>query len=197
MSSDATRLIKKLNERINFVQILKYFDIEFAELSDRFRIICPFHDDHHPSLIIYTDHKKHDYDTFWCPVCNLTGDPFEFIRLMRKQKLGLKLSDKIDFQESFELLKKLANYKETKGDSKEDFYEKLEKKEEPEKEKDAGKTYLHICGMAVRDAVKQKRVTFDFANRIFKKMDQMMEGELDTKKAKVFYDRVVKKLKSN
>lgn len=40
----------------------------------RYRIRCPFHDDKHPSLIVYPPGKG-----WWCPVCHKGGDPVAFV----------------------------------------------------------------------------------------------------------------------
>lgn len=180
-------LIRSLNKKVRLTKVLDHFNIEYEESDARFRILCPFHDDHIPSLIIYTDNEDR-CDTFWCPPCNRTGDSFEFIRLMTKLKQGLDLDDKTDFQQSLELLKRLANYTETKLDFKERILEKFSKKEEKEI-RDAQKIYFYMCGIETRDALVDGIITERQADNIFKKMDERIDDK-DTEKAKMFYDKV-------
>lgn len=55
--------------------------------------LCPFHDDHNPSMRVYADRQ-----TFRCWVCNTGGDCFTF--LMEEAKIG--------FREALEMLAKRA-----------------------------------------------------------------------------------------
>lgn len=62
--------------------VLDYYGVEYHNNgTDRFKCLCPFHDDHSPSLIIYTS-SDHTNESFCCYVDNAAGDPFHFIRLM-------------------------------------------------------------------------------------------------------------------
>ena len=56
--------------------------------------LCPFHDDHNPSMHVYPDRQ-----TFRCWVCNTGGDCFTFV--MEESKVG--------FREALEMLAKRAN----------------------------------------------------------------------------------------
>ena len=56
--------------------------------------LCPFHDDHNPSMHVYPDRQ-----TFRCWVCNTGGDCFTFV--MEEAKVG--------FREALELLARRAN----------------------------------------------------------------------------------------
>jgi hypothetical protein len=42
--------------------------------SGRYRLRCPFHNDHNPSLIVYPPGKG-----WWCPVCGKGGDAVAFV----------------------------------------------------------------------------------------------------------------------
>ena len=58
--------------------------------------LCPFHDDHNPSMRVYSDRQ-----TYRCWVCNAGGDCFTFVQ--EREKIG--------FREALELLAKRANIK--------------------------------------------------------------------------------------
>ena len=45
--------------------------------------LCPFHDDHNPSMHVYTDRQS-----FRCWVCEAGGDCFSFV--MRRDKVGFR-----------------------------------------------------------------------------------------------------------
>lgn len=60
--------------------ILMYYGMDFDDESDRYRILCPFHNDHTPSLQIFTDNES-GQDSWWCPVCNESGDCFRFLQM--------------------------------------------------------------------------------------------------------------------
>lgn len=58
--------------------------------------LCPFHDDHSPSMRVYADRQS-----YRCWVCNAGGDCFEFV----------KEREKVGFREALEILAKRANIK--------------------------------------------------------------------------------------
>lgn len=58
--------------------------------------LCPFHDDHNPSMRVYADRQ-----TYRCWVCHAGGDCFEFVQ--QREKIG--------FREALELLAKRAHIK--------------------------------------------------------------------------------------
>lgn len=58
--------------------------------------LCPFHDDHNPSMRVYADRQS-----YRCWVCNAGGDCFTFV--MEREKIG--------FREALEILAKRANIK--------------------------------------------------------------------------------------
>ncbi len=51
--------------------------------------LCPFHEDHNPSMHVYTDRQS-----FRCWVCDAGGDCFSFVMLR----------DRVEFREALELL---------------------------------------------------------------------------------------------
>lgn len=58
--------------------------------------LCPFHDDHNPSMRVYADRQS-----YRCWVCNAGGDCFTFVQ--EREKVG--------FREALEILAKRANIK--------------------------------------------------------------------------------------
>jgi DNA primase len=62
------------------ISVLEYYSIDYQESGDgRYKAICPFHTDHHPSLEIYTDNDS-GQDSWCCYPCDLNGDCFRFIQ---------------------------------------------------------------------------------------------------------------------
>lgn len=71
-----------ISHTTSMIDVLDYYDISFDHLStDRYKCLCPFHDDHNPSLVIYVK-PDHVEESFYCYACNAGGDPFHFIREM-------------------------------------------------------------------------------------------------------------------
>jgi len=75
--------IRAVNSQLNMPAVLDYFAVEYdnSHGNGRFKVKCPFHDDRHPSLQIFTDNES-GQDSWWCPVCNDNGDCFRFIQSM-------------------------------------------------------------------------------------------------------------------
>lgn len=61
--------ILRLKERIRIEDVLSHLGISLTKKGRRLYCLCPFHDDHHPSLSI--DTEKNFY---YCPVCHEHGD---------------------------------------------------------------------------------------------------------------------------
>jgi len=73
-------VIRSLNGRLKMIPILEYYEIDYQESGDgRYKAVCPFHTDHHPSLEIYTDNDS-GQDSWCCYPCDLNGDCFKFIQ---------------------------------------------------------------------------------------------------------------------
>lgn len=180
--------IAQLNKKVPLTKVLDHFDISYDALDDRFRIACPFHEDDHPSLIIYTDNDD-GRDSFWCPPCDQAGDAFLFIRLMIKKKHDLSTDSKADFAESLEVLRALSGVGTRILNLKQTIIEKLNSEEEPLKLKNTEKKFFYMCGVIVRDAVEQKKLTREEAEKIFRIIDGRLEkNELD--KAEETYQKV-------
>lgn len=61
-------------------KILYYYGYVPDVSSNEYKIVCPFHEDVNPSMII--DLEK---GTFFCFGCNASGDAFRFVELMNKK----------------------------------------------------------------------------------------------------------------
>lgn len=74
--------IRALNSQLNMPAVLNYYGMDYDDNHhDRFKVVCPFHNDSRPSLNIYTDNES-GQDSWWCPVCTDNGDCFRFIQMM-------------------------------------------------------------------------------------------------------------------
>jgi DNA primase len=70
MTSQATRLAR----------VLVYYGFQVNPFCDKQKILCPFHGDENPSLLV-----DFTTGTWFCFGCNLSGDAFHFVELMEKQ----------------------------------------------------------------------------------------------------------------
>jgi len=74
--------LREISSNTSMLDVLDFYDIEYHNAGpDRYKCLCPFHNDHNPSLVIYTT-KDHKSESFCCYVDNKAGDSFLFIRLM-------------------------------------------------------------------------------------------------------------------
>lgn len=179
--------IALLNKKVCLTKVFDYFNVSYEAIDDRFRITCPFHDDSHPSLIVYTDNDD-GRDSFWCPPCDQAGDTFLFIRLMIKKKRDLSVNSKADFAESLGILRELSGVETRKLNLKETIREKLNEEEIP-KFKNTEKKFFYMCGVTVRDAVEQKKLTEKEAEKVFRIIDDRIEKD-ELSKAEEMYLKV-------
>lgn len=76
--------LKEISHSTSLLEVLEYYGIEYVNSgTDRYKCVCPFHNDHNPSMVIYTNENNKD-ESFCCYVDNIAGDPFHFIRTMEK-----------------------------------------------------------------------------------------------------------------
>lgn len=64
-------------------KVLDYYGL-FEDQSS-YKIICPFHDDINPSMVVNLEENN-----FYCFGCNVSGDAFKFTRLINKEKDDLQ-----------------------------------------------------------------------------------------------------------
>lgn len=74
--------LNHLSHTTSILDVLDHYGITYTESSmERFKALCPFHNDHDPSLILYV-HQNHIDESYYCYACNAGGDIFQFIRDM-------------------------------------------------------------------------------------------------------------------
>ena len=81
--------IAKLKAKLDFRLLVQ---IETGLLTKRSKTLCPYHDDHSPSLHVYED-------GFFCFVCGASGDHFDWLEQVR----GLNFKDALNYLERFSL----------------------------------------------------------------------------------------------
>lgn len=78
------RYIRNLNSKLRILDILDFYDIEYEDNGNgRYVSLCPFHDDHSPSLYSFTENDS-GQDSWCCWVCDDNGDCFRFIQFMEE-----------------------------------------------------------------------------------------------------------------
>lgn len=74
--------LRQVSHSTSMLDVLDYYNIDYHNAgASRFKCVCPFHDDHTPSLIVYTS-NDHSDESYCCYVDNNAGDAFHFIRNM-------------------------------------------------------------------------------------------------------------------
>lgn len=74
--------LNDLSHNTSMLEVLEFYELDYINTApNRYKILCPFHNDHDPSLVIYV-HENHRQESFYCYACNIGGDPFFFIRQM-------------------------------------------------------------------------------------------------------------------
>ena len=74
--------LNEISHTTSMLEVLEYYGIDYYSTGpDRCRAVCPFHNDHSPSLVVYTSPDHRD-ESFCCYVDNTAGDVFQFIREM-------------------------------------------------------------------------------------------------------------------
>lgn len=68
--------LSEIKSRLQIIQVVKHYGLK-PNRHDM--LVCPFHDDHNPSLKLYTS-----TNTFHCFGCGKSGDQVEFIQLKEK-----------------------------------------------------------------------------------------------------------------
>lgn len=92
-------------------------NIEVFNRSGRLFIVCPFHDDHDPSLIIRTDGK---WETWYCFGCKKSGTIIDFFSLYEGVTVGeaiAKLGSGIDI--NFDLSSIVKDFSEEEDEDEE------------------------------------------------------------------------------
>ena len=94
MSSGLSSEFKELvRSQTNIVDLVGE-SVALISAGSEFKCICPFHDDHNPSMVVYPDRQS-----FRCWTCNTGGDCFSWIQL----------SDGLEFFDALKYLAERAN----------------------------------------------------------------------------------------
>lgn len=117
---------------------------------DTWKILCPFHDDHDPSLVVYTNS-----DTFYCFVCKTSGTA-EYLHCKLN---GIPWSEyKQEHKGELDLVKKTTNYKtQVNLLASQIFFERLRKEPCQDVFKDMK---VFDEDMAVRETVMEEDMRF-------------------------------------
>jgi DNA primase len=77
-------VLSEISHSTSMLEVLDHYGINYHPAGpSRYKAICPFHNDHDPSLVIYT-HEDNRNESFNCFVDNIGGDVFRFIQLMEQ-----------------------------------------------------------------------------------------------------------------
>jgi DNA primase len=68
-------LVKEIKQRADIVDVISYYLSSVQKKGKGYVAVCPFHDDHDPSMQISKDKQ-----TFHCFVCQTGGDVFTFVQ---------------------------------------------------------------------------------------------------------------------
>ena len=90
-------LVKEIKQRADIVDVISYYLTSVQKKGKGYVAICPFHDDHDPSMQISKDRQ-----TFHCFVCQSGGDVFTFVQKYDKcsfEEAVRKVCDIIGFDD--------------------------------------------------------------------------------------------------
>ena len=102
--------LEEVREKADIVDIISRY-IQVNKAGSSFKAVCPFHDDHNPSLHINPQKK-----VFRCYVCNTGGSVFDFVNFYEKLDSFPKAVEKVADLIGYELKTKPSSYLERKVD---------------------------------------------------------------------------------
>ena len=102
--------LEDIREKANIVDIISRY-IQVQHIGSSYKAICPFHDDHHPSLTINPTKK-----IFRCYACNTGGSVFDFVNYYEKLDSFPKSVEKVADLIGYEMKVKPSTYYEKKVD---------------------------------------------------------------------------------
>lgn len=82
-----------VRQRTNIVELISE-SVQLVPAGRDFKCICPFHNDHNPSMVVYPERG-----TFRCWVCNSGGDCFSWVQMY----------DEVEFVEALKILAEKAH----------------------------------------------------------------------------------------
>jgi DNA primase len=87
--------VQQIQERLSIIDVLRdYVTLVPNHGQNNFKCVCPFHDDHNPSMLI-----NEQKGIAWCFVCNSGGGIFKFVQQI----------ENCDFPEALRILAEKAN----------------------------------------------------------------------------------------
>lgn len=136
--------LSEISHTTSMLEVLDHYSIDYHPAGiNRYKAICPFHNDHDPSLVIYIN-NDHRNESFNCFVDNIGGDVFRFIQLMEQ-----------DFRKAWSTLCHIRNIEDaeaTELDQLEIATRALEK--EQRKEEASIETYNYQISVMYRSFLK-------------------------------------------
>jgi len=75
--------IKELKEKIDIKFVVSLYVNLMPAGKNRYKGLCPFHEDKNPSLYVYTDTQS-----FYCYSCGFGGDIFDFLMRIQHKNFG-------------------------------------------------------------------------------------------------------------
>jgi hypothetical protein len=67
------QLVERIKNEVTPEEVAEKLGLNIVHRGNRKRVLCPFHDDHDPSLELFNDH-------YHCWACNAHGDVFELVK---------------------------------------------------------------------------------------------------------------------
>ena len=67
------QLVERIKSEVTPEDVAKKLGLNIVPRGNRKRVLCPFHDDHDPSLELFHDH-------YHCWACNAHGNVFELVK---------------------------------------------------------------------------------------------------------------------
>ena len=136
--------ISQYSRKVDLLKVLKHYKIDYEEQpgTNRWLSVCPFHEDEHPSLVVY--HNDDDTWSWCCYSCGINGDVFQFIRLKEDNSFSRAIKVLLIFLDEINIDNSLVG-----------LYEQLKEEsqiEESQREKIFA--YKHYLGIAYREWLK-------------------------------------------
>lgn len=107
-------IFQKIKSKLNILKVAKYYGIK---ITNKNKAICPFHDDHHPSLCFKNNRFK-------CFACGISGSVIDFVSNMFDLSI-LDATKKLNEDFNLGILKPLNKYEIQKLTKRRENEEKI------------------------------------------------------------------------
>lgn len=168
----------EVSHKTSILKVLDYYNIEYIETGgERYKCICPFHDDHSPSLILYHHDNEQD-DSFCCYVDNSAGDSFRFIQLMEG-----------DFKSAWRVLCEINNIEDVEFDDFE-LLERQVKFDKPKEQELSVQSYNRQISALYRNYCQQNdnsEEAIKNADQRLKILDEILDNKPSPAEMRQFY----------